>query len=230
MKPNQKEIYYINGSSVENIDNSPQVEGFKAKDIEVLYLYDTVDDFWVTATNKYKDYQFKSITRSDIDIDNLNPIKEEKPDLEFDDEKKEREEREEKEKLKNVTESNYEDLIKFFKTTLKNCNLKDVKISKKLTSSPVCLVADERGMDIKLERFLLEQKQIAAPLPKILEINPNHNLLKIIQDNLSNKDRFDEIKDIVKTLFDEACILEGEPVINPSDFVNRLNKMMRIDS
>lgn len=230
MKPNQKEIYYINGSSVENIDNSPQVEGFKAKDIEVLYLYDTVDDFWVTATNKYKDYQFKSITRSDIDIDNLNPIKEEKPDLEFDDENKEREEREEKEKLKNVTESNYEDLIKFFKTTLENCNLKDVKISKKLTSSPVCLVADERGMDIKLERFLLEQKQIAAPLPKILEINPNHNLLKIIQDNLSNKDRFDEIKDIVKTLFDEACILEGEPVINPSDFVNRLNKMMRIDS
>lgn len=226
MKPNQKEIYYINGSSVENIDNSPQVEGFKTKDIEVLYLCDTVDDFWVTATNKYKDYQFKSITRSDIDIDNLNPQNEEKPDLEFDDDKKAREE---KEKLKDVTESNYENLIKFFKNTLENCNLKDVKISKKLTTSPVCLVADERGMDIKLERFLLEQKQIVAPLPKILEINPNHYLLKIIQENLANKDRFGEIQDMVKTLFDEACILEGEPIKNPSDFANRLNKLMRFE-
>lgn len=226
MKPNQKEIYYINGSSVENIDNSPQVEGFKTKDIEVLYLCDTVDDFWVTATNKYKDYQFKSITRSDIDIDNLNPQNEEKPDLEFDDDKKVREE---KEKLKDVTESNYEDLIKFFKNTLENCNLKDVKISKKLTTSPVCLVADERGMDIKLERFLLEQKQIVAPLPKILEINPNHYLLKTIQENLANKDRFEEIQDIAKTLFDEACILEGEPIKNPSDFANRLNKLMRFE-
>ncbi len=226
MKPNQKEIYYINGSSVENIDNSPQVEGFKTKDIEVLYLCDTVDDFWVTATSKYKDYQFKSITRSDIDIDNLNPQNEEKPDLEFDDDKKAREE---KGKLKDVTESNYEDLIKFFKNTLENCNLKDVKISKKLTTSPVCLVADERGMDIKLERFLLEQKQIVAPLPKILEINPNHYLLKIIQENLANKDRFGEIQDMVKTLFDEACILEGEPIKNPSDFANRLNKLMRFE-
>lgn len=226
MKPNQKEIYYINGSSVENIDNSPQVEGFKTKDIEVLYLCDTVDDFWVTATNKYKDYQFKSITRSDIDIDNLNPQNEEKPDLEFDDDKKVREE---KEKLKDVTESNYEDLIKFFKNTLENCNLRDVKISKKLTTSPVCLVADERGMDIKLERFLLEQKQIVAPLPKILEINPNHYLLKTIQENLTNKDRFEEIQDIAKTLFDEACILEGEPIKNPSDFANRLNKLMRFE-
>ena len=226
MKPDQKEIYYINGSSVENIDNSPQVEGFKTKDIEVLYLCDTVDDFWVTATNKYKDYQFKSITRSDIDIDNLNPTNDNRSDLEFDDDKKNREG---KEKLKDVTESNYEDLIKFFKSTLENCNLKDVKISKKLTSSPVCLVADERGMDIKLERFLLEQKQIVAPLPKILEINPNHYLLKIIQENLSNKDRFEEIQDIIKTLFDEACILEGEPVKNPSDFANRLNKLMRFE-
>ena len=226
MRPDQKEIYYINGSSVENIDNSPQVEGFKTKDIEVLYLCDTVDDFWVTATNKYKDYQFKSITRSDIDIDNLNPTNDNRSDLEFDDDKKNIEG---KEKLKDVTESNYEDLIKFFKSTLENCNLKDVKISKKLTSSPVCLVADERGMDIKLERFLLEQKQIVAPLPKILEINPNHYLLKIIQENLSNKDRFEEIQDIIKTLFDEACILEGEPVKNPSDFANRLNKLMRFE-
>ena len=224
MKSEQKDIYYITGTSIENIDTSPQVEGFKSRDIEVLYLFDTVDDFWVTATNKYKDHQFKSISRTDIDLDNLSPInKEEKSDIEFEDDK---EEREKKEKLKNITESNYEGLIKVIKDTLEGCNLKDVKISKKLTTSPVCLVADERGMDIKLERFLLEQKQIMAPLPKILEINPNHTVWKSIQDNLNNKDKFEDIKEIIKTLFDEACILEGEPVTNPSDFAKRLNKMM----
>lgn len=225
MKSDQKDIYYITGNSVENIDNSPQVEGFKSKDIEVLYLCDTIDDFWVTATNKYKDHQLKSITRTDIDLDNLNITEEVQSDIEFDDDKKEKEE---KEKLKNITESNYEDLIKLFKTTLEGCNIKEVKISKKLTTSPVCLVADERGMDIKLERFLLEQKQIVAPMPKILEINPSHPLLKMIQENIADKDKFLELQEVIKTLFDEACILEGEPVSNPADFATRLNKFMNI--
>ena len=223
MKPEQKDIYYITGTSIDNIDTSPQVEGFKSKDIEVLYLFDTVDDFWVTATNKYKDYQFKSISRTDIDLDNLNPTEENKSEIEFEEEKKEREE---KEKIKNITESENEGLIKLVKETLENCNLKDVKVSKKLTTSPVCLVADERGMDIKLERFLLEQKQIMAPLPKILEINPSHAIWQSIKKNITNKEKLNDIKSIIQTLFDEACILEGEPVKNPSDFANRLNKMM----
>ncbi|MDR1499245.1 MAG: molecular chaperone HtpG, partial [Rickettsiales bacterium] len=72
MKSEQKDIYYITGNSVENVDNSPQVEGFKSKEIEVLYLCDTVDDFWVTVTDKYKNYKFRSITKTNIDLDNLN--------------------------------------------------------------------------------------------------------------------------------------------------------------
>ena len=226
MKAEQKDIYYITGTSIDNIDTSPQVEGFKSRDIEVLYLFDTVDDFWVTATNKYKDHQFKSISRTDIDLDNLNPTEEKKADIEFEEEKKAREEKEEKEKLKNITESNYDGLIKLIKETLEKCNLKDVKISKKLTTSPVCLVADEKGLDLKLERFLLEQKQIMAPLPKVLEINVNHSIWQAVQNNLSNKDKFEDIKEVILTLFDEACVLEGEPVNNPADFARRLNKMM----
>lgn len=227
MKVEQKDIYYITGTSIDNIDTSPQVEGFKSKDIEVLYLFDTIDDFWVTATNKYKDHQFKSISRTDIDLDNLNPTEEQKADIEFEEEKKAREEKEKKEKLKNITESNYDGLIKLIKETLEKCNLKDVKISKKLTTSPVCLVADEKGLDLKLERFLLEQKQIMAPLPKVLEINVNHSIWQAVQNNLSNKDKFEDIKEVILTLFDEACVLEGEPVNNPADFARRLNKMMQ---
>ncbi|MBO4956397.1 MAG: molecular chaperone HtpG [Rickettsiales bacterium] len=227
MKAEQKDIYYITGTSIDNIDTSPQVEGFKSKDIEVLYLFDTIDDFWVTATNKYKDHQFKSISRTDIDLDNLNPTEEQKADIEFEEEKKAREDKEKKEKLKNITESNYDGLIKLIKETLEKCNLKDVKISKKLTTSPVCLVADEKGLDLKLERFLLEQKQIMAPLPKVLEINVNHSIWQAVQNNLSNKDKFEDIKEVILTLFDEACVLEGEPVNNPADFARRLNKMMQ---
>ncbi len=122
--------------------------------------------------------------------------------------------------------SQYDGLIKLVKEILKDCNIKDVKLSKKLTTSPVCLVADEMAMDIKLERFLLEQKQIMAPLPKILEINPNHKLWQLVQSNIENKDKFEENKEIILTLFDEACIMEGEPVKNPSDFAKRLNKLL----
>lgn len=225
MKPDQKDIYYIVGTDLENIDNSPQLEGFKERDIEVVYLFDTVDDFWVTVTNKYRDHQLKSITRTNIDLDDLNgeKTKEEKSEIEFEDEKAAREKREE-EKLKTIDQ--YEDLIKLTKEVLKDCNLKDVKISKKLTTSPVCLVADEMAMDIKLERFLLEQKQIMAPLPKILEINPNHNIWQTIKKNITDKDKFDEIKDVILTLFDEACIMENEPVKSPAEFARRLNKML----
>ncbi|MDR0571759.1 MAG: molecular chaperone HtpG, partial [Rickettsiales bacterium] len=216
----QEYIYYICSNSVEQADNSPQIEGFKEKDIEVLYLVDTVDDFWVTNTNKYKDFQFKSITRANIDLDNLNATKEEKKedDIVFDDEKKE---------IKTVdNNAEYDGLIKFFEETLSGMNIKNVKISKKLTSSPVCLVADEMAMDIKLERFLLEQKQIVAPLARILEINPNHKIIEYINKNMNKKNLQDDLKDIIKTLYDESCIMEGEPVINPPEFAKRLNSML----
>lgn len=228
MKPDQKEIYYIVGTDINNIDNSPQMEGFKDRDIEVVYLFDTVDDFWVTVTNKYKDYKLRSITKTNIDLDDLNGENQnkEKSDIEFEDEKAEREEREKKENEKMKVVSQYDGLIKLIKEVLKDCNVKDVKLSKKLTTSPVCLVADEMAMDIKLERFLLEQKQIMAPLPKILEINPNHKLWQLVQSNIENKDKFEDNKEIILTLFDEACIMEGEPVKNPSDFAKRLNKLL----
>jgi molecular chaperone HtpG len=87
-------------------------------------------------------------------------------------------------------------------------------------------VADEQAMDIKLERFLLEQKQILAPLARILEINPNHKIIRYINENIDNKGLQDELKDIVQTLYDESCVMEGEPVVNPSEFARRLNDML----
>ena len=222
MKEKQEDIYYISGDTVEGIDNSPQVEGFKSRDIEVVYLTDMVDNFWTTVVTKYNDKPLKSITKADIDLDNLNPVKKDEDDnndIKFDDEK-------EAENLKNVSQQDYSNLLNFIKLALEKDNVKDVRVSKKLTSSPVCLVSDEKGMDIKLERYLLDQKQIVSALPKILEINVNHNLIKSINDNLSNSEKTDELKEIVKILYDEACIIEGEQIANPADFARRLNKFL----
>jgi molecular chaperone HtpG len=223
MKPTQNNIFYITGDSVLSLENSPQLEGFKEKDIEVLYLIDTVDNFWVTVQSNYKGKDFKSITKGDIDLDDLNNEKQqqgdEKKDVEFDDEKKENDE---KEKIKNITEEEYKPLLSFIKDSLKD-RIKDVKISKKLTSSPICLVADKSAMDIRLERYLLDQNQIQNGQLKNIEINIKHPIVQKLNNSLSNEN---EAKDIVEILFAEACVLEGEPVLNPGEFIKKLNKLL----
>ncbi len=224
MLPKQQDIYYITGDSIQNVDNSPQVEGFKDRDIEVIYLTDTVDNFWVTVVTKYKEKSLRSISKADIDLDDLNPAENASDDSEekFDDDKKI-----EADKLKDVSHT-FDKLVELFKSTLEKNNVKDVRISKKLTSSPICLVSDQKGMDIKLEKFLLDQKQIVAPMPKILEINPNHQIIKALNDNLDNEVLSDKIERIIRTLYDEACIVEGEHLADVADFVKRLNSMITL--
>ena len=176
------------------------------------------------VSGQHKEKRFKSISKANFDLDNLNPKeKQEESEEKFDDDK---EKQAEEEKLKNITEEQNKDVLDFFKKVLEKNNIKDVKVSKKLTTSPVCLVADEKSMDIKLERFLIEQKQLIARLPKILEINVNHPIILKIKENLNNKEKEEELNDIVKNLYDEACILEGEIIDNPSEFVKRINKLM----
>ncbi|MDR3289962.1 MAG: molecular chaperone HtpG [Rickettsiales bacterium] len=221
MKPNQNNIFYITGDNINALDNSPQIEGFKEKDIEILYLTDIVDNFWVTVQSNFKSKDFKSITKGEIDLEDINGEKElntaePEKEIKFDDEKKE------EEKLKNITNNDYEGLIVFIKDTLKD-KIKDVKISKKLTSSPVCLTADKDAMDIRLERYLLDQNQIPKSMQKNLEINVKHSIIQRLNNELANEE---EAKEIVEILFGEACVLEGEPVANPGEFIRKLNKLL----
>ena len=218
-KVGQEKIYYLTGESIEKIQNSPQLEAFAAKDIEVLFLTDTVDDFWVTVTNQYKEKEFQSITRSDIDLENID--KEKTPENDEGD----NESGQKKEKIKDVTNSELDGLIVKIKTILGD-KVKDVKISKKLDSSPVCLAVDASSMDIRMERYLLEQKQILASSAKILEINPNHKIIKSLNERLIGSGDEMEISDTIKTLFDQACIIEGEPIDDIKDFSRRMNLLM----
>jgi molecular chaperone HtpG len=213
-KTGQDKIYYLTGESIEKIKSSPQLESFTSKDIEVLFLTDTVDDFWVTVNNQYQDKEFQSITRSDIDLEKIGKDKDSVDD-----------EDEKKEEFKDVTNSELDNLVTKFKTILGE-KVKDVKISKKLDQSPVCLSVDSRSMDIRMERYLLEQKQIPSVSAKILELNPNNQIIKSLNELLAKSDNAEQIEDTIKTLFDQACIIEGEPIIDTKDFSRRLNSLL----
>jgi molecular chaperone HtpG len=203
MQEGQKIIYYLSGEDPEKLKNSPQIEGLIKQGINVLLFTDHVDDFWVSVNSQYKDYDIKSATRSDIEVEKNQDNKEEK----------------------DISDQVHADLIKYFKDCLGTI-IKDVKISKKLTSSPVCLVVDDSAMDIRMERFLVEQKQLNKVSAKILEINPSHNIIKKIELDLQDEKQKTENSDLVKLLFDQACILEGEMIKDSPSFNSRLTKII----
>ncbi len=204
-KDGQKTIYYLSGEDPEKLKHSPQIEGLLKKNIDVLLFTDTVDDFWVNVNNKYKDYEFKSATRSDIDLSNAESGKDEK------DKQQENSE-------------NYDKLIARFKEILGDL-VKDVKISKKLESSPACLAIGEGNMDIRMERFLIEQKQLNKSSAKILEINPKHKIIEKINANIQ-EEAADNYDDLIRLIFDQACIIEGEPVVDTNKFSQNLNNFL----
>lgn len=209
MPENQEDIYYITGDEGK-IENSPQLEGFKDKNIDVLLLTDTVDDFWVNNISTHNDKALKSVTRSDIDITNIGKSNDDTKDK--------------NQKNKKPTEQD-EILIEYFKNVLGD-TIKNVKISKKLTSAPVCLVSDEGSMDIRMERFLIEQKQLNKASAKVLEINTDHPIIKSIGKQIEQKNTTNRTDEIIRLMFDQACVIENEPVINSNDFSRRMNDLI----
>ena len=155
MGKKQKDIYFMTGDSYENIINNPSLEGYKSRDINVLILDDPVDSFWTSSTPSYQEKSFKSVTRG---MDDLNKIDGEKKD--------------------DKNEKSVEPLINLLKEKLKE-KVKDVRVSSRLTDSPVCLVSDEGAMDPQLEKILQQHNQLNQGLSlKVMEINPQHKLIK----------------------------------------------------
>lgn len=201
MKEGQNQIYYLTGDNIESLKQSPQLEGFLKNDIEVILLTDAVDDFWVNVNHEYKGKEITSITRAGLDLD-------------FKDENKEEKNKEE-DKEKN------ESIISAFKKVLGKRVL-DVRVSHKLSDSPVCLAIQEGGMDMRMERFLVSQKQLAASTPKILEVNPENSIVQYIGSNPDSQ----KSAELIELLFDEACIIEGETISDTGAFAKRFNKLL----
>ena len=149
----KKKIYYISGENKENLINSPQMELFKNKKINVLLITDPVDEFWMPMKMKFKDYEFTSITKGEVDIEDKKESKKDKEEPKED-----------------------KDFVGFLKDNLKD-KVKDVKISKRLTTSASCLVADENDMDMHLKKLMAANNQNVSDEKRILEININHELV-----------------------------------------------------
>ncbi len=220
MKENQKSIYYIIAPDRRSALASPQIEGFVKQGFEVIILTDSVDDFWVNVLHEYKGTPLKSVTKAGGDLDNIENKSDEKDN------------KTEEEKTKN-TES-VEKLIAFIKEVL-GSQVKDVRKTNRLAESPVCLTVPEGAMDIRLERFLVENKQILASTAKIFEINPDNKIIRKLADDVtsenfnSNENLKQKTQDFILLLFAQANIIEGEPVPDIKHFTSNFNRLIELN-
>ncbi|MGQ0527270.1 MAG: molecular chaperone HtpG [Alphaproteobacteria bacterium] len=191
MKDRQNEIYYLSGEKADSLKNSPQIEGFKSRGFEVLFFTDTIDDFWLQQAGDYQGKIFKSVTRGDIKLDDDAPEADEKTGP----------------------------LLRALKDLLKD-DVADVRVSKRLTDSPVCLVAAEGGIDMHMERVLKIHQKYAGHTKPVLEINASHALIKKLQGLAVNSPDF---KDASYLLLDQARIIQGEPLEDAAGFARRLS-------
>ena len=211
MKDNQEAIYYITGDALPTLRQSPQLEGYAARGVEVLLLTDPVDEFWVPAMGSYRDKPFKSVTRGAADLDAIEP--------------KPADETVETEPAAATSEEGVDSVLALFKMTLKD-QVKDVRVSARLTDSPVCLVADEGDLDMHMERLLRQHRRVDDAAMRILEINPRHPLVRRMAERVGSDGAADEIADVAWLLLDQARIMEGETPPDPAAFSRRLAGML----
>jgi molecular chaperone HtpG len=206
LRPGQDAIYTITGDNLDLVRRSPQLEGFRARGVEVLLLTDPIDEFWVPAIGSYKEKPFKSATRSGVDLDKITPA-------------------EETEQEKSEPPVKLASLIAIFKLALGDA-VKDVRSSDRLTDSAVCLVADEGDMDMHLERLLKQHRQLDAGAKRILELNPRHKLIERLAASVGESSTSDQIGEFAWLLLDQARIVEGEQLPDPPAFARRLAQLL----
>jgi molecular chaperone HtpG len=206
LTPNQTSIYYLAADDAAKAAASPQLEGFKARDVEVLLLSDPIDSFWVRTALGFEGKPFKSVTQGEADLD-LIPLSGEAA-------------KDEGDRAATGT------LAAVMKQALGEA-VKDVRVSSRLTDSAVCLIADQAALDRTLERLLSRQNsqkaKVSAP---ILEINPGHPLIKALARTAKTKGATAELADAAHLLLDTARALDGEPVADAGAFARRMGALM----
>lgn len=202
MKEGQDKIYYVTADSYTAAKNSPHLEIFRKKGVEVLLLTDRVDEWMLSFLTEFDGKELVSVAKGGLDLGKL----------EDEAEKKEHEE----------TETQYKELVEKMKGALAD-KAKDVRVTFRLTDSPACLVADEHELSANLVRMLKAAGQSAPESKPILEINPNHPLVTRLKYEDAGSNRFADWSHI---LFDQAMLAEGGSLTDPAAFVKRLNEML----
>ena len=201
MKDKQDKIFYITAESFAAAKNSPHLEVFRKKGIEVLLLADRVDEWLTNSLTEFDGKQLQSVAKGDLDLGEL--------------------EDETEKKAQQETDKNFEDLVERVKTTLGD-KVKDVRITHRLTDSPACLVADSNDMSANLERMLKAAGQEVGGSKPIFELNPEHPMVARLKDE-SDDTQFEDWSSI---LFDQALLAEGGQLEDPASYVKRLNELL----
>ncbi|MDX8401766.1 MAG: molecular chaperone HtpG, partial [Mariprofundaceae bacterium] len=206
MKPGQKEIYYITADSLAAAANSPHLEAFRKKGVEVLLLADRIDEWLVAHLTEFDGKPLKSVARGAVDLSSI----------EGDDETAEKEQAEREEARKAAGPA-----VEKLKQALDE-RVKDVRITDRLVDSPACLVSDEMDISNHMERILRQLGQDAPEHKPILEINPAHPLIR----KLARMRSEEKINDLAAILFDQAVLAEGALPEDPAGFVKRVNALL----
>lgn len=201
MKPDQEKIYYVIAESANAARNSPHLEIFRKKGIEVLLLSDRIDEWLMSHLYEFDGKQFQDIARGSLDLGKL-------------------EDEAEKEKHEE-TEKKFEPLSARIKEHL-SASVKEVRVTHRLTDSPACLVIDEDDMGAQMRRIMEAAGQTPPESKPIFEINPEHPLIAKL-DLEKDEDRFG---DLISVLFDQASLAEGRQLEDPGNFTRRLNKLL----
>ncbi len=203
MKPEQGKIYYVTAESHAAARNSPHLEVFRKKGIEVLLMYDRVDEWVMAHLTEFDSKPLQSVAKGDLDLGKLE------------------DEAEKKEQEKEA--GDYKDLLERIAKTLGD-KVKEVRVTHRLTESPVCLVSDERDLGMHLERLLKAAGQNVPGTKPIMEVNPHHPLVQRLKSE-SDDTRFSDWSHV---LFDQALLAEGGQLEDPAGFVKRLNQLMLV--
>jgi molecular chaperone HtpG len=198
MKPEQTKIYYVTADTWQAAKNSPHLEVFRKKGVEVLLLTDRVDEWMLSFLNEFDGKPLQSVARGDLDLGALND--------------------EEKQAQEKVGEE-LKPLVESMKAALEG-KAKDVRLTFRLTDSPTCLVADDGDMSGYLQRMLKQAGQAAPQMQPILEVNPDHPLVKKLHADDAN------FSDWCHLLFDQAMLAEGGTLEDPASFVKRTNALL----
>lgn len=201
MQEKQDKIYYITAETFAAAKNSPHLEVFSKKGIEVLLLADRVDEWLTNSLTEFDGKQLQSVAKGDLDLGDLDD--------------------EEEKKAHEETDKNFEDLVSRVKENLGD-NVKDVRITHRLTDSPACLVVDDQDMSANLERMLKAAGQEVGGTKPIFELNPEHPMVVRLKDEKDDA-RFSDWSSI---LFDQAILAEGGQLEDPASYVKRLNELL----
>lgn len=205
MPESQKVIYYATGKDRISAERLPQMELLREKGIEVLYLFDAVDEFAIEALHEFKEKKLQSISRGDLNLDDIDSA--------------------ESKKNSEVIYKENESLIKAIKDQL-NEKISDVKISSRLKSSAVCLVSDDTGISLSMEQILSEMNNTMFKAHRILELNPNHEVFATLKDLYETEPGSDAFKDSCDLLYDQALLIEGLLPQDPISFANKVANLM----